>query len=163
MYLRTLVELSSMMHCHLLHDCITIWFQFTVNAIFSSCPTWSLGQGDYSPGSIRPPSGAVPEDPVKSRTIGVMTGAGLVEKDVRESKYVTDTIPHQASSNNIAPTKSSSIMVRGISKNGHSQSGKKIPCRSRMPVSSADSKTNQKEECDSVEVNCGTPPVQKKK
>ena len=92
-----------------------------------------------------------------------MTGAGLVEKEVRESKYVTDTIPRQASSNNIAPTKSSSIMVRGISKNGHSQSGKKIPCRSRMSFSIANSEMNKNEECDSVAVNCGTPPVRKKK
>ena len=92
-----------------------------------------------------------------------MADAGIVEIDVRESKYITDIIPRQAPSNDIAPTKSGSLMVRGTSKNGQFQSGKNIPFKSRVPVSSAHSKSNQKEVCDSVAVNCGTPPVQKKK
>ena len=77
-----------------------------------------------------------------------MKGAGLEEIDGREANYVTDVIPRK---------------ISRISKNGQFFSGRKIPFRSRMSGSSANSKTNQKEECDSVAGNCGTPPVGKQR
>ena len=120
----------------------------------SSSPTVCVGQEDSSPGSIRPASGIEPEDPVNNRTLDVKTDTGLVEKDGREAKYITDVIPRKMSSKNIASTKSastksSSNMVGGISKTVSFQSGKKMPFRSRMPDSSDDSKSHQKEESDS--------------
>ena len=82
-----------------------------------------------------------------------MADAGIVDIDGREEKYITDVIPLQISSSNIAPTisiltKSSSVVAGRKSKTIHFQSGKKIPCRSRMPVSSLDSKPYQRDESD---------------
>ena len=89
-------------------------------------------------------------------------GARLVKMDREESKSVIDmrkAMSRREPSNNVAPTKSTFNLVDGISKISHFLSGENIPFKSRMPVSSADSKSNQKEECDSRVTDCGAPAV----